>query len=412
MMTSKERILACWDGRKSDHIPLTTQCFGLKPKEELTWEKNGKRVKRWYTKRLEHIHTLPQNWEIYDDFKRALTWRSLGIDDIIDISIPWSVNPEVTWDDTVIPVSKDYDSPVMVREYTTPSGKLCHAIKKTQEKPNEGWVIQPNCVPLFEDYNIPRGIKHAVGRPEDIPIIKHLYSPPDNEAEKWFNERIEKVESFSKENDIAVQAWACFGMDAIIWLTGVEGAVLMAMDNPKSFRKLVDIIAETDYARAELACKNPAIDMIVQRGWYSGIDFWSPGLFEKFVYPNLVKIVELVHKYDKKFGYVLTTGVEVMGEFLKKSGIDVLSYIDPIQDSITLERAKDMFCEGITVVGGINSITLNSKNKAKIENEVKHAIDILGPTNRYILHPATSLFPDTPWEGVEMLIEAWDKYKN
>ena len=30
---------------------------------------------------------------------------------------------------------------------------------------------------------------------------------------------------------------------------------------------------------------------------------------------------------------------------------------------------------------------------------------------RFILQPVTSLFPDTPWESVEMLVEAWNKYK-
>lgn len=410
-MTSKERISACCNGRKPDYIPLITQCFGYKPKKELTWEKKGKRLNHWYTMRLEHIHTLPQDWDIYDDFKRVLAWKSLGIDDIMDISVPWSIDPEVRWTDTVIPISKDNNSPIMIREYTTPAGNLRHAVKKTREEMRKGWVVQPDHVPLFEDYNIPRGVEHAVSKTEDITIIKHLYSSPDKEAEKWFDERMAQVGSFSGENDILVRAWSCFGIDAVIWLTGIEGAILMAMNNPEDFGKLVDIITETDYARAELACKNPAIDMIVQRGWYSGVDFWSPKLFEQFIYPGLVKIAELVHKYEKKFGYVITTGVEVMGELLRNSGIDVLFYIDPLQDSITLEKAKDMFCTEMTIVGGINSITLNSKNKTQIDNEVKRVINILGETNRFILQPVTSLFPDTPWEGVEMLIEAWNKYK-
>jgi len=38
---------------------------------------------------------------------------------------------------------------------------------------------------------------------------------------------------------------------------------------------------------------------------------------------------------------------------------------------------------------------------------VETAMDLLGPTNRFILHPVDALFPDTPWEGVETLIAAW-----
>ena len=85
-MTCRERILACCNGRKPDHVPLTTWCFGFKPKKELTWEKSGKPVKHWYSLRMEHIHTLPESWDLQDDFRRVLAWQSLGVDDILDVS--------------------------------------------------------------------------------------------------------------------------------------------------------------------------------------------------------------------------------------------------------------------------------------------------------------------------------------
>ena len=60
----------------------------------------GKKSNYWYTKRLEFIHTLPQEWSLEDDFKRALAWQSLGVDDVLDVSVPWSMSPEVTWKDS------------------------------------------------------------------------------------------------------------------------------------------------------------------------------------------------------------------------------------------------------------------------------------------------------------------------
>ena len=62
------------------------------------------------------------------------------------------------------------------------------------------------------------------------------------------------------------------------------------------------------------------------------------------------------------------------------------------------------------MVGGINSISLMNSNPGEIRNEVMEAMEILGPTNRFILHPVDSLFPDTPWENVEILIEAWKEF--
>jgi hypothetical protein len=36
------------------------------------------------------------------------------------------------------------------------------------------------------------------------------------------------------------------------------------------------------------------------------------------------------------------------------------------------------------------------------------AIEKLGPTNRFILHPVDAVFPDIPWDAVKTLIEARD----
>jgi hypothetical protein len=411
-MTSRDRIKASWEGKSSDHTPLTTWCFGFKPPPELTWEKNGKPVDYWYSLRMEHIHTLPQPWELDDDFKRVIAWQLVGVDDVLDISIPWSIDPEVTWEDTVVPPASaggDSQHPVMVREYHTPSGALTHAVKRTGEQQGNGWVVQPEQVPLFEDFNIPRGFQHAVSSTADIPEIRHLYCPPDETARRWFKERMERIADFTKELGVATQAWAAFGMDGIVWLTGAEGAVLMAMDHPKEFGKLVDIVAESDYERSALACTSHAVDMIVQRGWYSSTDFWSPRLFDEYVYPHVLRLADLAHRHGKKFGYTMTTGVELLGARLVDAGVDVLYFIDPIQDTITLEKGRELFGKDLTLVGGTNSVSLASGDHKRIREQVSRAIEVLGPTDRFILHPVDAIFPDTPWESVEVMIETWKK---
>jgi len=107
-----------------------------------------------YTKRLEHIHTLSARWDLEDDFQRALAWQSLGVDDVLEVSVPWSLQPGVGLKDSVLPKGPDRPVPVMVREYETPAGPLRHAVRKTTEELGTGWVVQPDHVPLFEDFNI------------------------------------------------------------------------------------------------------------------------------------------------------------------------------------------------------------------------------------------------------------------
>jgi hypothetical protein len=362
---------------------------------------------------MEHIHTLPEPWQLEDDFNRVLAWQSMGVDDILDISVPWSQNPDVRWKDRLIPaggVGGDARHPVMVREYDTPSGRLRHAVRQTGEEQGPGWVVQPDHVALMEDFNIPRGIEHAVSSPDDVRVVRHLYGAPDMQAKKWFENRMGTITPFVREHGVAVQAWTAFGMDAVVWLTGVEGAVLMAIDHPAEFGRLVETVAATDYARTELACCSPDIDIIVQRGWYSSTDFWSPSLFEKFTYPRIEELARLVHRSGRKFAYTMTTGVESLGGRLADAGVDLLYFIDPVQDAITLERGRELLGDRMVIAGGINSVSLSSGETDLIRDEVQRALDILGPTKRFILQPVDALFPDTPWESVEAMVEAWREF--
>jgi len=182
-MNSKERLVSAWRRDSTDHVPLTFQCAGNLVPKQLRWtstDRQEKRaVRRWYSKRLEHVHTLPVSWTLEDEFQRARTWLSLGVDDLIDVSVPWSVHPDVRWTNSRHESESDGGHPILVRDYQTPAGTLRHRVHHTGEQMGEGWLIQPQQVSLMEDFNIPRGVEHAVSSPEDIPRIRYLYSPPD-----------------------------------------------------------------------------------------------------------------------------------------------------------------------------------------------------------------------------------------
>jgi len=411
-MTSRERLLAALEGRPADHVPLTMWCFGFCAPPHLRWQTGGRDVRFWYSKRLEHIHTLPQPWELDDEFKRAEAWLSLGVDDVLEVSVPWSRDPAVTWSDSLLPPGAQHGDaryPVMVRDYRTPAGPLRHAVRKTDPDP-EGWPMQPDHVPLIEDINIPRAVRQLVSEPTHVPAIRHLFAPPDDTQRRWFADRMAQMKAFADAKGLLVQAWTAFGMDAAVWFMGAENAVLMAMDAPDAFHRLLDIIFETDFARTELAATTPGVDMVCQRGWYSSTDFWSPELFDQFVAPRLKQLTALAHHHGKKFAYVMTTGVATLGTRLADAGVDLLYFADPIQDRLPLEKAREL-ASRMTLAGGTNALSLASGDARRIRDEVRRAIEVLGPTRRFILHPVDAIFPDTPWAGVETMIEAWKEFQ-
>ena len=219
------------------------------------------------------------------------------------------------------------------------------------------------------------------------------------------------VKLFAEQHSVPVQAWSAFGMDGVVWMTGVEGAIMMAMDDPKAFGQLVDVVAEADFGRTELAAFTPGVDMVVERGWYSSTDFWSPKLFDTFVYPHVQELASLAHRRGRKFGYVMTTGIEILGPRLADAGVDVLYFVDPVQDGLSVERARELLGDRVTLVGGTNALSLASGDSDRIRDEIRQAIEILGPTHRFILQPVDALFPDTPWESVEQMIAFWQEYR-
>ncbi|HET6486624.1 MAG TPA: uroporphyrinogen decarboxylase family protein, partial [Spirochaetia bacterium] len=300
--------------------------------------------------------------------------------------------------------------PVLEREYHTPEGVLLHSVRQTGEQQGEGWVVQPPRVPLIEDFNIPRAVRQVVTEPQDVARLSFCYRPPDAAARQWFSRRMSEVGPFRQREGFPVQAWAGFGMDAVVWFCGTEGAVLFAMDHPREFQELFDIITETDLGRVELAAADPGVDLVVERGWYSSTNFWSPALLDRHLFPHVRSLAGAAHRHGKKFAYVMTTGVEVLGPRLAEAGVDVLYFVDPldpVQKGLSLEKVRGLLGGAMTLVGGISSITLGNGDAQAIDRAVRHALDVLGPTGRFILHPVDALFPDTPWKSVECLIESW-----
>jgi hypothetical protein len=408
LMNSRERLLTAISGGKPDHVPLLFWCFGFPAPPGLAWQRDEREVAHWYTGRLEYIHTLPERWVLPgDDFERVLRWRSLGVDDVMEVSPPWGVHPAVRIRDGLDSPSSAETHPVVWREYDTPAGTLRHSVRETQEEVGPGWVIQPDHVDLIEDFNIPRAVKHAVAGPDDLPKLRYLLHDPSTGQLAAYRERMKQVRQFAEREGILVQGWSGFGMDLVVWLCGVEFAVLAAMTQPDFFLELLDIVIEFDCRRTEIMLDVGGVDVVAQRGWYSSTDFWSPRLFKRFLVPGIQRVSAMAHSAGLKFAYTMTMGASAMADHLIAAGVDLLYYVDAVQDKTDLAEVKERFRGRLALAGGVNSaVTLGSGSRADIRAAVERAMEVLGPDG-FILAPVDALFPDTPWASVEAMIEAW-----
>jgi hypothetical protein len=408
-MNSRERLLIAIGGGRPDHVPLTLWCFGFTAPPQLRWVRDGHAVLHWYTGRLEHLHTLPEPWCLpEDDFQRVLAWRSLGVDDVLEVSPPWGLHPDVRIRDWQEPASPGEPYARLCREYETPAGTLRHVVRRTDEAMLAGWVVQPDHVPLVEDFNIPRGVKHAVAGPDDLSKLRYLLCDPGAGQLAAYQERMAQVRRFAESEGVLTAGWSAFGMDLVVWLMGVEAAVLAAVQQPDFFGELVDIVSAFDRRRTEIMLDVGGVDLVMQRGWYSSTDFWSPRLFKRYLLEPLKQNAALVHAAGARFGYTMTTGILAMADHLLEAGIDVLYYVDPVQDKADMAAVKRKMAGKVALAGGVSSaVTLGAGSQADVRQAVHEAIRALAPGGGFILAPVDALFPDTPWENVRAMIEAW-----
>jgi uroporphyrinogen-III decarboxylase len=107
----------------------------------------------------------------------------------------------------------------------------------------------------------------------------------------------------------------------------------------------------------------------------------------------------------------MTMGASTMAEYLIAPGVDLLYYVDPVQDKTDLAVVKEKFRGKLALAGGVNSaVTLGSGSRADIRAAVERATALLGPDG-FILAPVDAIFPDTPWAAVEAMIDAWKQVR-
>ena len=188
------------------------------------------------------------------------------------------------------------------------------------------------------------------------------------------------------------------GIDALAWLCGVTAPLYWAYDQPGFLDELIGIIGQWDRQQMELMLEAGA-ELMVERAWYSGTEFWSPTLYRRFVVPMLEEKISLVHEAGAKFGYVITSGmVEILSDVLGL-GIDVVIGIDPVQGKGTdLQTLTPQTGGRVCLWGGVSAPTIleSAIDRESIWRAVETAISTCGREGGFILSPVDNIFDSTP----------------
>jgi hypothetical protein len=359
---------------------------------------------------LGETDAMPFEWR--DQVRRAEHALGLGLDDTLLLQPPLGyieeyraeLVPGVTASVTETPPVPGEEHPVLRKRYETPDGSLVHAVRRTED-----W-IHGGDVRLFSDYNVSRAVRHAVAAADDLRQLSRLLGDPGQAAVGMFRGEAEHLRAEARRLGVALDGgWVALA-DAAIMLCGMERILYAQVDEPGFVERLLDVLLQWELGRIELLLSE-GVDVIVHMAWYEGTDFWTPASFRAFLLPRIKRMVDAVHAGGARYRYIITKGLSPLLPDLVRAGVDCVTGIDPVQDSVDLAAAKETARGRTCLMGGVNSaIMLSRWSDPEIEEAVRRAIETLAPEGGFILFPVDAVFSDASWARVECLIRAWRRH--
>jgi len=185
----------------------------------------------------------------------------------------------------------------------------------------------------------------------------HDYPWPDPE---WMDvsEIREAAEAYGREYAILGGAWSPFWHDAID-LLGMENLYIKMYTEPE----LVDAVLQhiVDYYAAVSQHIFDAAGSVIDI-FFIGNDFGgqtgpllSPELFDRFMLPQLERLIRLGHAYGLKVQLHCCGGIAPLIPSLIKAGLDGLHAVQPDCTGMDLQTLKARFGDSILFNGGIDS---------------------------------------------------------
>lgn len=395
-LSSRERLLKAFNCQKPDYIPCAFMLFNaLRARYDNDFDFFRKQMELGLDA-IVYIPLIERKKGETTDFETMIT-------------IPYRPNPRVKINEWIDKNDPGERYPILNKEYITPEGSLKMEVRETPD-----WIFGDR-VALLSDWNTPRSKKYLIRTKEDIKKLKYLLTSLTDEEIKNFREKSKKALDFAKNNDLLTGGMWGLGVEASAWLTGIEFMIMQTIDDPDFVMEFADFFEKWNRDRMEIFL-NEGIDLFIRRGWYEGVDFWTPENFKKYIFPSLKREADLCHQAGTKFAYAMAKGSLPLIDQILDAGVDILQCIDPVMDPyMDLKKLKVIGNNKISVWGGVNEpITVQSGSEEKIRKAVKEAIITLDSNGGLVLSPVENVLLTTnkAWENVLLFIKVWKEMRN
>lgn len=248
---------------------------------------------------------------------------------------------------------------------------------------------------------------------DDMEDIKSYPWPSDNVLK--FSHYAEEIETHRDRAIIGVFTWGAYFIASHV--RGLEDLMVDFALRKSYAHSLIGTIAEKSliYLDTMLESHGDGIDIVFMADDYCSqrAPLFSPAAFEEFVVPYLTKMVERVHRQNKKFLLHVCGAVRPLLPMIIDAGVDMLEPIQIRAAGMDPEGLKRDFGKDITFYGGMDlqQILCNGRVE-QVTQEVRRLIDILGKDGGYVFGPGhTYIQIDAPVENIMRMYETAYRYR-
>ncbi len=350
MMTSKQRVLAAADHRATDRVPITFDA-----------------EREVYDALYEHLKM---------DRKEALFDR-LNVD-------TWMILP----DNFIYPKAEE------------------DKIEKTSI-----WGYKTR-VTQYSGGTYDELVYSPLAGKDDVQDVKKFTWPSPEVL--GFSHFPSEAEAHKDRAVIGVFTWGAFFIASFV--RGTQDLMMDFAIRKDYAEHLINSISEVSLAVLDrmLMSYGQGIDIIYMADDYCSQQgpLFNPSVFRELVVPYLAKMVELVHKHNKKFLLHVCGAVRPLLPMIIDAGVDMLEPIQIRAQGMDPEGLKRDFGKDICFYGGVDLQQILCKGTPRqVSDEVKRLIDILGPGGGYVLGPGhTYIQIDAPMENIMAMYETAGSY--
>ena len=281
-------------------------------------------------------------------------------------------------------VTESQSGDTRVTMYETPVGKLKTVYTFSQA--SNSWFITGHAAKSCEDFKVLTFLF-------DDMIIVESYQEYKQQAHEYKEDAL-VVPILTPEAKTAFQSF-------VEHWAGTEELIYALEDYPDTVEEAMDALRRASSKAVDISAKSDAEAFIFWDD--SSTQNYSPGLFRKYICPEIKSWSEKLHRNDKLLFHHACGHVKDILPDMVLNGVDAVESISPFPTgNVTIEQAVAIIPEDIALIGGLEPTFLRLCSPDELRETVRNIIS-LNRGKRYVLANSDSCPPDVPdWVFTEI----------